>query len=337
MALFERYVGNTDIPLARRQIAAELHGRFNVWAAYIGALAPLKSCLDARLDGNNDVRDMFLELLAMVQRNINLGEPAVHKLLLVSTSLINQIIADIIMNGPQAGINTEKDDESADDKSYAVGLVAVSTALDRLHSLAIAIRQSSNTRRRPACDNPTELVQSNEELFYKRIMEARFPHGNRGLLEQVSRSIYVRARAMYYQQQHNEKLSRRREEAPVPIDVPEKEDSVAVQETSTPSQIRATENYVPPPNIPFSETNHSGFKEEAFRAAIQRPRSSTSQISRGSSVRENEAEGFNYPPKPNGEGISVESPCPICSKPLNMSRLSDKEWRYVYFILCTPT
>lgn len=73
LALFDAYLKDPQVSKSRRYAAAELLGRFNGWAAYVGAVAPPKACLDARLVDNDDVRDMFLELLAMVQRNINQG------------------------------------------------------------------------------------------------------------------------------------------------------------------------------------------------------------------------------------------------------------------------
>ncbi len=54
----------------RCDVAEELCGRFNLWAAYVGALASPKASLDARLVDHSDVKDMILELLAMVKRNI---------------------------------------------------------------------------------------------------------------------------------------------------------------------------------------------------------------------------------------------------------------------------
>lgn len=48
----------------------ELRGRFNLWAAYVGAFAAPKASLDARLNLYPDVKHMVLELLDMVSRNI---------------------------------------------------------------------------------------------------------------------------------------------------------------------------------------------------------------------------------------------------------------------------
>jgi hypothetical protein len=48
----------------------ELRGRFNQWAAYVGAFAVPRASLDARLAPHEDIRDMVLELLYMIQSNL---------------------------------------------------------------------------------------------------------------------------------------------------------------------------------------------------------------------------------------------------------------------------
>lgn len=72
--LFIAYLEASTVSDSRHDIVKELLSRFNLWAAYVGAFAPPKASLDARLAGHDDVRDMFLELLVMVQRNIIQGK-----------------------------------------------------------------------------------------------------------------------------------------------------------------------------------------------------------------------------------------------------------------------
>ena len=74
--LFDLYLKSPRTAETRRDVAAELLGRFNLWAAYVGAFALPKASLDARLADHDDVRDMVLELLAMIQRNITQGKNA---------------------------------------------------------------------------------------------------------------------------------------------------------------------------------------------------------------------------------------------------------------------
>jgi hypothetical protein len=48
----------------------KLYGRFNQWAAYVGAFAVPRASLDARLAPHEDIRDMVLELLYMIEANL---------------------------------------------------------------------------------------------------------------------------------------------------------------------------------------------------------------------------------------------------------------------------
>lgn len=56
------------------QLFEELRGRFSIWGSYIGVFAPPLSSLDARLDPHPDLKNMVLELLDMVTRNILWGD-----------------------------------------------------------------------------------------------------------------------------------------------------------------------------------------------------------------------------------------------------------------------
>jgi hypothetical protein len=51
----------------------ELRGRFNLWARYVGVFAAQRASLDARLDPHPDIKDMVIELLDMVRRNLQWG------------------------------------------------------------------------------------------------------------------------------------------------------------------------------------------------------------------------------------------------------------------------
>lgn len=51
----------------------ELWGKFNAWAAYVGAFAVPRASLDARLAPHETIKDMVLELLDMVQGNLEWG------------------------------------------------------------------------------------------------------------------------------------------------------------------------------------------------------------------------------------------------------------------------
>ena len=51
----------------------ELRGRFEAWAAYTGAFALPRASLDARLAPHDDIKNMVLDLLTMLERNLQWG------------------------------------------------------------------------------------------------------------------------------------------------------------------------------------------------------------------------------------------------------------------------
>ena len=73
--LFEQCVNSSIVPSPKSKddFATELRGRFNLWAAYVGAFAAPKASLDARLVAHGDIRDMVVDLLVMIQANMRHG------------------------------------------------------------------------------------------------------------------------------------------------------------------------------------------------------------------------------------------------------------------------
>jgi hypothetical protein len=71
--LFKQCIETRGLAVLDHELAEELWGRFNLWAAYVGAFAAPKASLDARLVGHEDIMDMVLELLIMIQQNLRHG------------------------------------------------------------------------------------------------------------------------------------------------------------------------------------------------------------------------------------------------------------------------
>jgi hypothetical protein len=71
--LFDRYLRNPRLTSSRRDLGEECRGRFNLWAAYVGAVAAPKASLDARLGLHSDIKDIFLDLLVMIKDNVQQG------------------------------------------------------------------------------------------------------------------------------------------------------------------------------------------------------------------------------------------------------------------------
>lgn len=72
--LFEQYVQTFGPTTGKLDLAEDLQGQFNLWAAYIGAITTTKSSLDARLVGQDGLKSMILELLIMIRDNLKHGK-----------------------------------------------------------------------------------------------------------------------------------------------------------------------------------------------------------------------------------------------------------------------
>jgi len=71
--LFKQHLETPDIADKERLVVEDLRGRFDQWAAYVGAFATPKASLDARLGPHGDIKSMVLELLSMVRLNLYWG------------------------------------------------------------------------------------------------------------------------------------------------------------------------------------------------------------------------------------------------------------------------
>jgi hypothetical protein len=70
-ALFKSYVASPPIP--DPSYAEEQQARFNIWAANIGVFAEERASLDYRLQEDEEVRAMVIQLLDLIHRNLGRG------------------------------------------------------------------------------------------------------------------------------------------------------------------------------------------------------------------------------------------------------------------------
>lgn len=328
--LFDLYLKSPRIVETSRDVAAELLGRFNLFAAYAGALAPPKASLDARLADHSDVRDMVLELLAMVQRNIIHGKNALSSFHSPSEGWPWPLRADVHpelhLSDAESAPDSEPVKLGEGDPPLLLGLGAVDAALKRLNSLAVAIRRSAVRNYQQRVSVGAAAPHSSEELCYKQFVRRRFPHASDSLVEHVGRSIHTRGRSMYYQQRHNKKIREIRMQT-YP-DLPEASEAL---EGTTVDQPTVSPTWNPEPIIPMSETNASRIDKVELHRRVTGPKPSLSHVSRGSSVRESQDERFGYPKKPSATKSTFRvDACPLCSEPLELTGLTDKKWRYVW-------
>ncbi|KAH6975803.1 hypothetical protein EDB80DRAFT_740174 [Ilyonectria destructans] len=297
--LFGLYLKSRGAAELRHDLAEELRGRFNLWAAYVGAFAAPKASLDARLVAHSDIRVMVLELLVMVQRNIRQE-------------------LDPNCSIPQS----DSENVEPGEPPLLQGLNAVDAALSRLHSLAVAIRRSAarSHRQKLAFSAPSG---NNEGLCYTLFVRRRFPHARGSLTEQLGKSVHFRGRSMFYQLRHNKKIAGNREQTETAL--PENTEQVfegGGTDNSTAPVARKVQQ-----DIPMSETNASNIDRQDLVHRVKRDKRSFSHISKGSSILESQDDRFVYPKMPSAKIGLMGVSCPLCSEPLELSSLTDKNWR----------
>lgn len=90
--LFDQYLASSGTASAKHDMIEEFRGRFNLWAAYVGAFAAPRASLDARLEQHSDIRDVFHDLLVMIEDNIKQGAPNLFlPMLFVSVDLTQKL------------------------------------------------------------------------------------------------------------------------------------------------------------------------------------------------------------------------------------------------------
>ena len=71
--LFDQFMAERGSTSREYRHVEDLRGQFNQWAAYLGAFAAPRSSLDARLGPHPSIRDMVVELLQVIRRNVQWG------------------------------------------------------------------------------------------------------------------------------------------------------------------------------------------------------------------------------------------------------------------------
>ncbi|KAH8896420.1 hypothetical protein GQ53DRAFT_639935, partial [Thozetella sp. PMI_491] len=306
--LFDEFLGVKDRSSSDYLVAEELRGQFNQWAAYVGAFAAPRASLDARLGPYPSIRDMVVELLYAVRRNMQWGMDALSSALPIS-------------NGAKSVIDEDSNPEDPD----ALGLGAAGAAIGRLFILAVEIRRSARQSHRPRPGISPSMPDGSLCLL---LLKSRYPNARGSLLDQVALSIRVRGASLQYLRLHNKKLAFRREVESArerSSKEPSEAKPITVAPTTTP-EIKV--DAAPQTAQSTADTMPSLVSPSAiirYKEVNRRP--TGSMISRGSAVRDSEGNDFPYPsmPKPKG-GASYHS-CTICADPLHTSTMSDQAWR----------
>ncbi|KAI9684270.1 MAG: hypothetical protein M1822_005743 [Bathelium mastoideum] len=284
----------------------ELRGRFNQWAAYVGAFAAPRASLDARLARNGDIRDMVLELLYMIQSNLKWGN-FVDRL-----PRENALTLFIVNVG----------DAAEESSQITPGLLAIDAAMNRLITLSVYIRRSARRNHRLR----QETRDAQDESLCRLLVQTRYLYARKSLCSQLGNSIYVRGMSLQYLQEHSNKLAYQREsqdgsEKPTnDNDMPEEMISALV--VSAEDVISQKQRTIQGPETIPSVVSPSAIS----RIKQMKGNPSSTIISRGPTLQDGQRNEYEYPPQPMQEDGKKYQRCSICAAPLEVSKLTKGAW-----------
>lgn len=264
---------------------------FNIWINYTGALTDLSRCLDFRLKGYNDIRDMVLELLQMFERNLE-------------------------------NVETRDSDHELEEEVTE----SIRQAVDELHFMASAIRRSSVRSQNFMLSSAFE--KSDDPFFDNSaflIVRNTFPHARRSLCKQIGASLALRRKRLLRQMQHEQKLGTRRQttkETAIKVEAPRDPvvplQPLPLQPETLPVRLQTSQAKVRDIRTRSVDTGSHLDVGMARHHIAKGPTLST--ISTGSSVRLSSRE---YPPKPDFPEGAGDFQCPYCARRLPTARLKN--------------
>ncbi|OBT39283.1 hypothetical protein VE00_10598 [Pseudogymnoascus sp. WSF 3629] len=267
---------------------------FDLWINYTGALATVGRSLDDRLGADTDIKEMVLELLEMLDRNLQ-----------------------YICSRETEGINVFYS-QSLETEAW----MATKQSIDDLHFMAAVIRRSS-----VQSENYDLLsrFETGDELlfgeFAKGLVKREFPNARRSLCEQLGASIAVRRKKLLRRKLHEEKLGERRQDGPVKL---RQQPTVSASQSSVFPSEGAASTPLPFQRLKNQDNRHTGsdntrskFDGAAARGHLKAG-PSRSTTSMGSSIRNPD---IVYPDMPQISGSSGRCTCPYCAKPLVAEKL----------------
>ncbi|KAH7153365.1 hypothetical protein EDB81DRAFT_648834, partial [Dactylonectria macrodidyma] len=309
--LFDRIIGSMQNQSPEINSAEELLGRFRLWTSYVGVFAVPRASLDARLKGHTKVKDMVLELLEMLERNLH-WESSIE---------LEDSLEPEIDSQDEDGEDDQKASQG-DDLRETPGLHGAEAAIDRLLILAVAIRRSA--RRTHKLRDGTH--GAHDEMLCL-LMQSRYPNARKSLLNQLGRSIHTRGTSLLYLKMHNRKLAFERQEI---CSTDETEDmEVALEDED--------QDMRPDGDRPITTTQARGPGPETLPSELSpslvsqlvktKNKPSGSIMSGGWTVQEDQPEQFYYPSIPEVPSSTKYQICDLCGDPIEEQDLSPDTWK----------
>ncbi|PTB59237.1 hypothetical protein M431DRAFT_298062 [Trichoderma harzianum CBS 226.95] len=299
--LFEQYVQTFGPTTGKLDLAEDLQGQFNLWAAYIGAITTTKSSLDARLVGQDGLKSMILELLIMIRDNLK------HELDTKLDSVAT--LAESIDGIPES-------------LPLLLGLRAVHVAVRRLHALGRLIQRSmaKECQERQFFDSQHQ----DDSRCFKDFVKIKFPNATQGLISQLSQSICIRKRSIFYQQQNGMNSVIGREYS---LSRPQSKEHITRASENVEMEVPANHHTTSTSeDIFISEAAGFHINVQELHSSLEKSKATHFHSNENPSIREIQNEEFSYPNMPIAAKDELNAMCPICSKSLEVVSLTRRMW-----------
>ncbi|KAB5536166.1 CHAT domain-containing protein [Coniochaeta sp. 2T2.1] len=315
------------------QSRAELQRqRFHVWASYLGVFASDNAALDKRLECSDEVRNLVIQLLSLMERNLRFVAYA-------HTSAVSEETL-VLSGGNETGEIQGTASEALD---------AVEATIDRLNRLGATIRKYSTADLENRVKAFTERHGDGDySRLARQIVHFKYRTATPSLQDQLAVSMANRRQRLRYIRRHQGKLGTPKGAVSQPKEqavearpttqvsrqlsgIPEDRSDNA---TAGPSQtrqkqldIRPAQKTLPRRMAARSDTKASGFKptpSSIVRMQRDERGSVISSSKNSTTFFAEDLEGFPDPPKT--EASTVPPCCPFCGKPLEESDLKLGRW-----------
>ncbi|TVY15688.1 hypothetical protein LARI1_G007666 [Lachnellula arida] len=331
--------------------------RFDIWSANIGVFSADRSSLDYRVMYYQDIRDMLLQLLGMLHRNllslsILEASPGTESHPGESTNEAPRNLDSLEQSSsetderPKKRLKADSEYDSSSDEQLSLSdsstsdtgdaLQSISETISRLQRLSNSIRQASLSNRDTKADAflaDKRNLSTSKEIYdwMSMVVKAKYPNAKPWLQERVARSLTRQRGRFLYRKRHQEKLNFRVPNKAIPIpEVTHKHTEVSTveQRPLRPMIFKNTEMDEFQPQSTslrgelLSETTATQLKPDHLPSVVKRPKSS-----KAGTISPVEGSRLQIPPAPEIPPGATEFECPYCCIILPSEDRDEKRWR----------
>lgn len=206
-----------------------------------------------------------------------------------------------------------------------LGLRAVDVAVRRLHALGRSIQRSmaKECQERQFFDSQHQ----DDSRCFKDFVKIKFPNATQGLISQLSQSICIRKRSIFYLQQNGMNSAIRRGHI---LSRPQSKEHIARASENIEMEVPADPHTTSTSeDIFISEAAVYDINVQELHSSLKMSNDTHFYSNEEPSVRESQNEEFTYPNIPIATKDELNTVCPICSKSLEVSSLTRRMWKYV--------